>query len=203
MTRRGLLSISAGALAARAFAAPRRFIVDSHQHGEAPNYVETLVKTYQPRNAIACVNAYMKDWAKLKAAVKQHPDTIIPYGRILIDNPESLAEIDRFAAEGARGIKMHKPRNDWDDPHYFPVYERIDRHKLIALFHTGIAFHTEEPEYSSMARMRPEYLDTISRAFPNLYMQGAHLGNPWYESAAETARWSPRPLLRRHRLHTH
>jgi predicted TIM-barrel fold metal-dependent hydrolase len=196
MTRRSLLAIPAAALAVRA-AAPRRFIIDGHQHwasgpNTGPEYVAALVKNYQPRNAMVCVNAYIKDWDQLKAAVKQHSDVIIPYGRILIDNPESPAEIDRFAAEGARGIKMHKPRNNWDDPHYFPVYERIDRLKLLALFHTGIASHTEQPEYSGMARMRPEYLDTISRAFPNLYIQGAHLGNPWYETAAEVARWSPR-----------
>jgi predicted TIM-barrel fold metal-dependent hydrolase len=192
-SRRALLTLPLGALAARAAAAPRRFIIDGHQHwGESPNYVETLVNTYQPRNAVACVNAYMRDWARLKSAAKRYPETIVPYGRIFIDSPESLAEIDRFAAEGARGIKMHKPTRNWDSAEYFPVYERIDRHKLLALFHTGIASHIDEPEYSGMARMRPEYLDTISRAFPNLYIQGAHLGNPWYEAAAEAARWSPR-----------
>jgi predicted TIM-barrel fold metal-dependent hydrolase len=193
LSRRALLTLPAAALVARAVAAPRRFIIDSHQHwGETSNYVESLVKSYQPRNAMACVNAYMKDWEKLKSAVKRYSDTIIPYGRILIDSPEALAEIDRFVAEGAKGIKMHKPRNNWDSPSYFPTYERIARHKGVALFHTGIASHIEEPEYSGMARMRPEYLDTISRAFPDLYIQGAHLGNPWYEAAAEAARWSPR-----------
>jgi predicted TIM-barrel fold metal-dependent hydrolase len=192
-SRRSFLTLPAAALSARAAAAPRRFIIDSHQHwGESANYVETLVKTYQPRNAMACVNAYMKDWPRLTSAVKRYPDTIIPYGRILIDSPEALAQIDRFVADGAKGIKLHKPRHDWDSPLYFPTYERIDRHKVVALFHTGIASHVEEPEYSGMARMRPEYLDTISRAFPNLYIQGAHLGNPWYEAAAEAARWSPR-----------
>jgi hypothetical protein len=40
-----------------------------------------------------------------------------------------------------------------------------------------------------MARMRPAYLHTIARAFPRLVIQGAHLGNPWYEEAAEAARW--------------
>ena len=40
-----------------------------------------------------------------------------------------------------------------------------------------------------MARMRPAYLHTIARSFPKLVIQGAHLGNPWYEEAAEVARW--------------
>ena len=40
-----------------------------------------------------------------------------------------------------------------------------------------------------MARMRPSFLHTIARSFPKLVIQGAHLGNPWYEEAAEAARW--------------
>jgi hypothetical protein len=35
------------------------------------------------------------------------------------------------------------------------------------------------------------YLDTLCRAFPRVKIQGAHLGNPWYEEAAEAARWNP------------
>jgi predicted TIM-barrel fold metal-dependent hydrolase len=40
-----------------------------------------------------------------------------------------------------------------------------------------------------MARMRPSFLHTVARAFPRLVVQGAHLGNPWYDEAAEAARW--------------
>ena len=35
------------------------------------------------------------------------------------------------------------------------------------------------------------FLDTISRVCPKTTLQGAHLGNPWYEEAAEAARWNP------------
>ena len=64
---------------------------------------------------------------------------------------------------------------------------------LVALFHTGIVSGngTGEPEQSSMARMRPSFLHTLARSFPTLKIQGAHLGNPWYDEAAEAARWSP------------
>jgi predicted TIM-barrel fold metal-dependent hydrolase len=195
-TRRAFLRVSAGALAAR-MAAPaqarKRFMIDSHQHwSNAPDYVARLVKTYGPRNTMACVNAFYADWPKLIQAAKQHPDVIIPYGRISVDDRDAPNQIERMAGEGARGIKMHTPHFDWDQPGYFPLYERIDRLKLVALFHTGIASHIDRPEYTSMARMRPEYLDTIARAFPNLFIQGAHLGNPWYDAAAEAARWCPK-----------
>ena len=38
--------------------APRRFIIDSHQHYDGkPDYFQRLVATYRPRNAMACVLA--------------------------------------------------------------------------------------------------------------------------------------------------
>ena len=39
--------------------------------------------------------------------------------------------------------------------------------------------------------MRPIYLDTIARLFPDWQIQGAHLGNPWYEEATMSCRWNP------------
>lgn len=174
-------------------AAPRRFIIDSHQHYDnKPDYFDRLVKAYRPRNAMACVNAFMSDFETVKKAAADYPDVVIPYGQINVDEPAAPSHIDKFAAAGFKGIKMHSPRHNWDDPQYFHLYARMQQHKLVALFHTGIAFHSDEPHYTSMARMRPAYLDTITRAFPQLTVQGAHLGNPWYDEAAEAARWGPR-----------
>jgi len=173
--------------------APRRFIIDSHQHYDGkPDYFQRLVATYRPRNAMACVLTPMTGFDATKRAATEHADVVIPYGQISVDDPGAAGEIDKFAAAGFKGIKMHSPRKNWDDAGYFPLYKKLQDRKLLALFHTGIAFHIEEPQYTSMARMRPAYLDTISRAFPDLTIQGAHLGNPWYEEAAEAARWGRR-----------
>jgi predicted TIM-barrel fold metal-dependent hydrolase len=85
---------------------------------------------------------------------------------------------------------MHTPKHNWDDFGYFPIYQRMQDLGLVALFHTGIVSgSSDEPEPSSMARMRPGYLHTIARSFPTLRIQGAHLGNPWYDEAGEVARW--------------
>ena len=170
---------------------PRRFIIDSHQHyQDAPDYVDRLVKTYQPRNAMACVLTPMSGFEVIKKAAQDYPETIIPYGYIMVDDPKALSEVQRFADAGFKGIKMHRPRNNWDDFAYFQIYEKLQQLKLVALFHTGIVAGTsDQPEPSSMARMRPSFLHTIARSFPNLVIQGAHLGNPWYDEAAEAARW--------------
>jgi len=172
---------------------PRRFVIDSHQHYvDRPDYFERLAATYRPRNAMACVLTPITALDALKRAVATYADVVIPYGRINVDDTAAPAQINRFADAGCKGIKMHSPQRNWDDPQYFHLYRQLLDRKLVALFHTGIASHTEGPQYTSMARMRPGYLDTIARAFPDLYIQGAHLGNPWYEEAAEATRWSPR-----------
>lgn len=183
----------AGALALPLPQAPRRLIIDSHQHFEdRPDYITRLLNIYRSRHARACVLTPMSGFEVIRKAAADHPDVVIPYGQINVDAPEALAEIEKFAAAGFKGIKMHSPRHNWDDPQYFPLYARIQDLQLLALFHTGIAFHIDTPQYTSMARMRPSFLDTIARAFPKLYIQGAHFGNPWYDEAAEATRWSPK-----------
>jgi len=170
---------------------PRRFIIDAHQHySEAPDYIARLAKIYAARNAMACVLTPMSGFEVVKKAAADHPDVVIPYGVINVDNPKALAEVQKFAEAGFKGIKMHTPKHNWDDFGYFQIYEKMQSLKLVALFHTGIVSgSSDEPEPSSMARMRPAYLHTIARSFPKLVIQGAHLGNPWYDEAAEAARW--------------
>jgi predicted TIM-barrel fold metal-dependent hydrolase len=171
---------------------PRRFVIDSHQHyRDDPGYIDTLVKVYRSRTAMACVLTPIRGLEIVRKAAVANPDVIIPYGRVNVDDPETLAQIDRFAKAGFKGIKMHTPKRDWDDFGYFPIYQKLQDLNLVALFHTGIVSGTnsDDPEPSSMARMRPAFLHTIARSFPKLRIQGAHLGNPWYDEAAEAARW--------------
>lgn len=175
-------------------ATPRRFVIDAHQHWQATtDYVPTLVKVYRARNAMACVLTPIAHLDALMAAAKQYPDVIIPYGYLDVDHPDARAQLETFARAGVKGIKMHRPKMNWDDFGYFPLYERMQALGLVALFHTGIVAGngSGQPEQSSMARMRPSFLHTIARSFPTLRIQGAHLGNPWYDEAAEAARWSP------------
>jgi len=184
----GLLGRGASAAPARQ---ARRLIIDSHQHfSPAPDYLDRLVRIYRPRNAMACVLTRIAHLETVRRAAAEHPDVIIPYGQINVDDTSAVREIRQFAAAGFRGIKMHTPKQNWDDFGYFPIYDVLQSLQLIALFHTGIVSgSSDEPEPSSMARMRPAYLHTIARSFPRLIIQGAHLGNPWYEEAAEAARW--------------
>lgn len=165
---------------------PRRFVVDAHQHFSPDvRYFDWLVPTYRQHNAMACVNGWRREFPAILEGAKKFPDVVIPYGRINPDDEGAAAEVEHFAKNGARGIKLHSPKFDWDDDRYFPIYERIQKHGMMALFHTGVTT-------LGMPRMRPSFIHTISVKFPDLYILGAHLGNPWYTEAAEVARLRPR-----------
>jgi uncharacterized protein len=174
------------------------FIIDAHTHyGTTEKWVDEVVTNYRPRNAMACSISFMKDMGLLKEAIKSYPDVFIGYGRVVPDNPNAVREIETFKKNGFAGIKFHSPQQNWDDPVYFQLYRACEEYKLHMLFHTGISSHsiTDQPQWSSASRMRPMYLDTLARLFPRATIQGAHMGNPWYDEAAEAARWNPNLFL--------
>ena len=184
-------------------AAAPAFILDSHNHcGGTEAWVREMVEVYRPRNAMACVNTWIRDLELMVDAVRSHPDVFIGYGRVRPDDPTAVRQIETFKKKGFRGIKFHSPRENWDDPSYFQAYRLCEEYGMVMLLHTGISSRREfeNPTWGSSSRMRPMYLDTLCRQFPRTVIQGAHLGNPWYEEAAEAAPLEPQPLLRRHGL---
>jgi hypothetical protein len=171
------------------------FILDSHIHcGGNEAWVEEMVAVYRRRNAMACVLTWMEDMELMVDAITAYPDVFIGYGRVRLDDPAAVRQIATFKENGFVGMKFHSPRENFDHPAYFQAYRLCEEHGMVMLFHTGISSRREfeSPTWGSSARMRPIYLDTICRQFPRVVVQGAHLGNPWYEEAAEAARWNPR-----------
>lgn len=171
------------------------FIIDSHMHvGGEEQWVKEMVEMYRRYNAMACAIAWPKDMDMMIDAMNEYPDVFIGFGRVSVDDPEAVRQVKTFHENGFVGMKFHSPRKDWDDPSYYQVYRLCEEYGMHMLFHTGITSRRNidgVPRYGSWGHMRPVYLDAICRQFPNATIQGAHFGNPWYEEAAECARWNP------------
>jgi hypothetical protein len=170
------------------------FIVDSHIHLRAnEQWVKDMVKTYRARNTIAVVLARYDDFEFVERIRKEYPDVFIPSVYINLDDPDNISQIDAAYQAGWKGVKMHISRYDYDDERYFPVYARIEKYGMLALWHTGVSARSYDgvPRITGFGKARPVHLDTICRAFPSMELQGAHFGNPWYEAAAEACRWNP------------
>lgn len=188
-----ILWISALLSSALAFAQPK--LIDSHLHydGDAA-FLKRLMAKLDEVDGLAFLLVVPKDLDGVKDFIKQHPNRLVGFGEIRLDDPHVLDQVDRFHAAGFRGLgELSGPRKSYDDPAYSPVYARAEKYGMMILFHTGIVNRTspEIPEDVSVDRMRVTTLDGIARRFPKITILGAHLGNPDYSWAAEIARWNP------------
>lgn len=143
-----------------------------------------------------CVNApgplYRNRTNEECLALARRCPRVIPFFYIHMDGSDADA-VNRALGMGFRGLKFISPVKDFDDPSYMPLYEAAARHGLPCLFHTGIVGHSTDDagERISSARMRPIFLDTIARRFPELTIVGAHLGAPWVEEAVSVMAYNP------------
>lgn len=111
----------------------------------------------------------------------------------------SREEILEIMSRGANGIKFIAPMQPYGDEEYFPLYEAVRDAGGLAVFHTGYQNRNSfdpggflaRPRYLRITDCRPAELDRISRAFPDLKILMAHMGNPWWEEAFTVISKSP------------
>lgn len=189
-------------------------VIDMHIHfcvGDEKTYferLEGLLKYSEENNVVkmGLIGCYGRnEW--VAKAFNDYPDRIFGYAMIDLDH-EPPETVDRYYEMGFKGLKVILTDKNYDDPSYFPFYEKTELHEMIVLFHTGIIGGPYDyllEEGSSMvadpkavlerlkgkssARMRSIYLDTIANTFPKLKIIGAHLGWPEYMISCAIARW--------------
>jgi predicted TIM-barrel fold metal-dependent hydrolase len=179
--------------------------IDGHVHWDPEEgYLERLVEEERRLGFDkVCLNgAVWLDWEDGNAAVlraaEKHPDMIVPFAFFPLGEPALAGRagpdtVRALRQRGFRGLKFIRPPSRYDDQEFYPIYGAAEEAGLVCLFHTGIVARTPEDKQRDVnnERHRPIYLDTIARAFPDLKVVGAHLGNPWYEEAAMACRWNP------------
>lgn len=128
---------------------------------------------------------------EIKKAIDTYPDMFVGFGGVNLWEKVAPDKIDRLKDEGFAGLKFILPPEPYHSMRFYPYYERATALGMPILFHLGIvaANHTEHVRVDNNL-MRPVYLDTIARDFRALTIIGAHLGNPWYDEAAMSARWN-------------
>lgn len=185
-----------------------RLIIDAHHHYQnTPDYVDRLAEEYA-RLGIAKVCLISppgeEGIQKLYEAVRRYPDFIL--GLPMFDwEHHTPDDITRWKEMGFAGVKFICPPLPYHHESFWPIYARCEELRMPGLFHLGIvgrmgltgimraATREDLPGryFVDSNYMRPVYLDTIARLFPDWNIHGAHLGNPWYEEAAMCCRWNP------------
>lgn len=87
-------------------------------------------------------------------SIDQDP-AIVAFGSVHPDAPDALEELERIAAAGLKGVKLHPEYQSFyaDDPKMKPIYQKISQLGLITLFHAGQDYGFPPP-YHAM----PEHL---------------------------------------------
>jgi uncharacterized protein len=119
-------------------------------------------------------------------ACREYPDAFCGLGSV--DPRKGQAAVDEVAgiAElGLRGVKFHPSLQGFapDDDRFWPVFEACERHRLLALFHTGTSGIGARQPGGQGIRIdlaHPLKLDPVAAAFPELTVVAAHFGWPWH-----------------------
>jgi hypothetical protein len=176
---------------------PKLIDVHVHYNGEQ-GFLEKLLDKLNAVDGLAFLLTTPQGFPQASKFIRDHPDRVIGFGDIKLDDANVLSEIDRFHEAGFRGLgEITTTLKNYDDRTYWPIYDRADKYHMILLFHTGIVnrLHPEQPADISFDRSRITRLDLIARHWPRLTIIGAHLGNPDYAEAGEIGRWDPNLLF--------
>ena len=107
---------------------------------------------------------------------------LFPFPSVHPGSPRAVEEVRQIAEAGFRGVKLHPEYQDFhvDDQGLAPLYQALERHRLIALFHAG-----HDIGFPDSDRAAPERFLALHRAFPDLRIVASHLGGfrRWSEVA--------------------
>ena len=173
-----------------------RRIIDVHKHLDEDESADALAEQYARLGVVKALlqgkppSRVAGNNEAVLAAHEKYPELFVPFLGFEFDamGPDDLA---RFHGEGFVGVKFIAPRKPYNDPSYFPVYEKACELGMPVLFHLGVVANRPPWTDCDSNLMRPIHLDHIARRVPGLRIIGAHLGNPWYEEATMSCRWNP------------
>ena len=170
-------------------------LVDTHVHHNGKvEFLTELLGRLEKHNGIAFLLVKPEHLKQVTDFMARHPNRLIGFGDISLDDPKALEQIDTFHKAGFRGLgELSRTRKPFDDPSYTPIYDRAAKYGMMLLFHTGVVNRSnpQVAEDVSVDRLRVTLIDNIARRYPNITIIGAHLGNPDYAWAGEMARWNP------------
>jgi hypothetical protein len=183
-------------------------IIDMHHHvlrRPAEEYADAAAKAAEENNIVKIVLVGLEydgsdigNNEDVLACWRRHKDLFVAFAGVDLWRPVRAGLIDELKEAGFAGLKFILPDKTYHDEAYYPYYERAQELRMPILFHLGLVARGgileglgTQPARVDCNLMRPVYLDTIARVFPELQMVGAHLGNPWYEEAGISCRWNP------------
>lgn len=92
-------------------------------------------------------------------------EKLIPFGSVHPDSADAFSELERLAASGVKGVKLHPDYQGFyvDEARMLPIYRRIADLGLITVFHAGADIGYPKPVHCTPQRLL-KVLDTFGEA---------------------------------------
>jgi len=178
-------------------AAPVEHLADTHTHYSGDKAkLEILASTGKNYNVELTHLIHMGgDGAQALKDISEFyriGENCIPFFRIDMTTNDA-SQVQRAYDEGWWGIKCITPNHAYDDHYYDPIYAKTQELNMPLLFHVGLLGKTGKARQigCGMSLMRADMLDTLESRFPDLLIQGAHLGNPHIADAVLACVYAP------------
>lgn len=178
-------------------AAPVEKLMDLHVHYRGkPESLESLFPILDRYN-VDCIHLIFgpkADAGQIKEAEKHGKvgERFIPFYWLDLNSGDA-DQVDRAYDQGFWGLKFICPKYAYDDHIYDPILARGQELGMPCLFHTGVLGRSplKLEAGCGMSLMRADMLDTLVNRYPDLLIQGAHLGNPDVATAIRASQYSP------------
>ena len=128
----------------------------------------------------------------------EHADVLIPFASVdPARRDDAVARARRLAGGGVvRGFKFHPNLQGFfpDDRAVYPLYEVLEEHGMVALFHsghTGVGAGTRGGGGVRLKYSNPMLVDDVAVDFPDLKIILAHPSFPWQDEALSVALHKP------------
>ena len=134
-------------------------------------------------------------------AAGEYSDVMIPFGSVDPNRGQEALDIaERLIALGAKGFKFHASQQNFipNDQRMYPLYELLQEHRSIALFHTGQSGVGRGVRGGGGLRLKstnPIYLDDVAVDFPDMPIIMAHPSFPWQDEAIAIALHKPQVYI--------
>ena len=135
-------------------------------------------------------NEFLADLAK------KSDGRLIPFAGVDPNSGQvAVKELKRSVKSlGMKGLKVHSSANSVypnDEEKMYPIYELCQEEGIPILFHTGTTGLGDcQVKYS-----KPEFLDDVCQAFPDLRVAMAHFGWPWPDVTLAVALRNPNVFI--------
>jgi predicted TIM-barrel fold metal-dependent hydrolase len=128
----------------------------------------------------------------------EHGDVLIPFASVdPARGADAVVRARRLAeGRGIRGFKFHPNLQGFfpNDREVYPLYEVLQEHGMVALFHsghTGVGAGTRGGGGVRLKYSNPMHVDDVAVDFPDLPIILAHPSFPWQDEALSVALHKP------------